>query len=442
MASGPKHWAAYHRLSAALVGNAARVTTTASRPAAAAEADDRNIVDVLADRTFGTFLAANALSNVGNWFQNVAAGIVVFELTRSNTAVGAVSMVQFAAMILLAPWMGAVTDRVDRRRMLMVGQGVAFAGAAALAVTVIVRGIDGLGGPWPIYLATALIGLGAAISLPALQAIVPALVRPGDLDRAIALNSMTFNVARSVGPISAGAVVGAFGAVWAFGVNVLTFVPLLAALALITPRGEVRPADDGSGSVGGGVRWILDRPDVVAVLAATLIVGWTSDPFSTLMPALADELGGGELTVGLLVGCFGLGAAFTAPASDAIRRAVGRPNMIPLGLGAVALGLTGMAASPALPLTLVAAAVAGGGFLLGVTSTNTELQSALPEGLRGRVMAWWSVAFLGCRPFAALVDGVVADAANVRVALMLAAAIAITAAGIVRARGGLTLRDG
>ena len=413
------------------VGSAATLTT---------DVDDRSIVDVLHDRTFGSFLSANALSNVGNWFQNVAAGIVVFDLTGSNTAVGAVSMVQFAAMILLAPWMGAVTDRVDRRKMLIAGQSVAFVGSASLAAAVVVRGIDGLGGPWPIYLATGLIGLGAAISLPALQAIVPALVRRGDLDRAVALNSMTFNVARSVGPISAGAVVGAFGAAWAFGINVLTFVPLLIVLATITPRGDVEPDADAAGSVGGGVRWILDRPGVVAVLAATLVVGWTSDPFSTLMPALADELGGGELTVGLLVGCFGLGAAVTAPASDAIRRAVGRSNMIPLGLGAVSLGLAGMAASPVLSLTLVAAALAGAGFLLGVTSTNTELQSALPEELRGRVMAWWSVAFLGCRPIAALVDGVVADVTDVRVALGLASVVAVGAAVTLRARGGLTLR--
>ena len=131
---------------------------------------------------------ADSLSNIGNWFQNVAAGIVVYDLTGSNTAVGAVSIVQFAATMLLTPWMGGLTDRVDRRGTLLTGQTIAFVGATALVVVVTTVGVDGLPGPWPIYVTTGLIGLGAAITLPSLQAIVPALVRRRDLDRAISLD--------------------------------------------------------------------------------------------------------------------------------------------------------------------------------------------------------------------------------------------------------------
>lgn len=398
----------------------------------------RSFSELLSDRTFGSFFYANSLSNVGNWFQNVAAGIVVYELTGSNTAVGVVSMVQFVATMLLTPWMGRLTDRVNRQRMLLTGQSIALAGAIGLAVTMFVVGLDGLPGPWPIYVATAVIGIGAAVILPSLQAIVPALVEPSSLDRAITLNSMTFNIARAVGPISAGAVVASFGAKWAFGINALTFVPLLVVLLLISPRGDVEPEDDAEGTVSEAVRWIKDRPAILSLMLGTLLVGWTSDPFSTLMPALADDFGGGEQTVGLLVGAFGGGAAIVAPFTEPIRGLVGKERAIPTGLGLMMTGLLIVAASPAVWVALIGSAITGSGFLLGVTGTNSLLQRAVPEELRGRVMAWWSVAFLGCRPLAAGFDGVVADLAGVRIAITVAAVVAASGAAALLLRAPQT----
>ena len=388
---------------------------------------------LLKDEVFAPFFFSNALSNTGNWFQNVAAGIVVYDLTGSNTAVGAVSILQFTATMLLTPIAGRLTDRVNRRWMLFVGQFVAFLGALGLAITVAVVGIDDLPGPWPIYAATAVIGLGAAIILPSLQAIVPALVEPDDLDHAITLNSMTFNIARGIGPVAAGAVIAAFGAVWAFGINALTFLPLLVVLSFISPRGTVTPDPDRSADDVGGetvrdaVAWIRTKPTIVVLLVTTLAVGWTSDPFSTLMPAISDQFGYGETVVGLLVGAFGLGAAITAPGSDKIRARLGRGRVAATGLTISGVGLSIIAVAPVVHVALLGAVVSGSGFLLGVTSTNSELQKGIPEQLRGRVMALWSVAFLGCRPIAAIVDGTVADVAGPRVALGLAAAIAVGA---------------
>ncbi len=387
---------------------------------------------LLTDRVFAPFFFANSISNTGNWFQNVAAGIVVFQLTGSNAAVGAVSILQFAATMLLTPYAGVITDRVNRRWMLFTGQAVALLGASGLAIAVAVLGVEGLGGPLPVYAATAVVGLGAAIILPSLQALVPALVRKRQLDDAIALNAMTFNIARAIGPVAAGLVVAQFGAAVAFGVNAFTFLPLLVALALINPRSSVQP-DPENGADGGvidTVQWIRNHRTVVVLLMGTLAVGWTSDPFSTLMPGLADDFGYGETVVGLLVGAFGVGAAVTAPASGAVRRLLGRPNVIPVGLVLVAAGLGIMAAAPIVQLALVGAAISGSGFLLGVTGTNVELQKGIPDEVRGRVMAFWSVAFLGCRPLAAAVDGFVADATSVRTALILAGLLALTAAGL------------
>lgn len=394
----------------------------------------RSFRELLADRVFAPFFFSNALSNTGNWFQNVAAGIVVYDLTGSNTAVGAVSILQFSATMLFAPLAGRLTDRVNRRWMLFVGQFIAFLGALGLAVTVAVIGIDRLSGPWPIYVATGVIGIGAAVILPSLQAIVPALVHRRDLDRAITLNSMTFNIARGIGPVAAGAVIAAFGAAWAFGINTLTFIPLLIVLAVIRPRGDVAPdpnldraTQEGGETVTDAVRWVKAHPTALVLLAGTLGVGWTSDPFSTLMPSVAESFGYGETVVGLLVGAFGLGAALTAPGSDRIRARLGRGRVAATGLAISAAGLTVIAAAPVIHIALLGASIAGSGFLLGVTSTNTELQQGIPDGLRGRVMALWSVAFLGCRPIAALVDGAIADASSPRVAVSVAAVIALAA---------------
>ncbi len=398
----------------------------------------RSFRELLADRVFAPFFFSNALSNTGNWFQNVAAGIVVYDLTGSNTAVGAVSILQFTATMLFTPLAGRLTDRVNRRWMLFVGQFIAFLGALGLAITVAVVGIDQLGGPWPIYVATGVIGIGAAIILPSLQAIVPALVRRADLDRAITLNSMTFNIARGIGPVAAGAVIAAFGAAWAFGINTITFIPLLVVLTIIRPRGEVDPdaaSDEEQGSdesmhgetVMDAMRWVRNHPTALVLLVGALGVGWTSDPFSTLMPAIFESFGYGETVVGLLVGAFGLGAALTAPASDRIRARLGRGRVAATGLAISAVGLTVIAAAPVIHVALVGAAISGSGFLLGVTSTNTELQQGIPDGLRGRVMALWSVAFLGCRPLAAIVDGTIADVADPRIAMLVAAMVAVTA---------------
>jgi MFS family permease len=399
---------------------------------------------LLTDRVFAPFFYTNALSNIGNWFQNVAAGIVIYELTGSNTAVGTVSMLQFAATMLLTPWMGGFTDRMNRQRLLFAGQATAFGAASVLAVTVFATGVDGLPGPWPVYAATAVIGLGSAVVLPSLQAIVPALVRRADLDRAITLSSMTFNIARGIGPVLAGAVVATSGAQWAFGINAITFAPLLVVLWALQVRGDVSPRKPDTSVVADvveGLRWIRSQPEVQALLAATLVVGWTSDPLSTLTPALAEALNGGDATVGLLVGCFGMGAALCTTGAGAIRRRFGRARQVPVGFFLVTAGLGAMATAPVTAVALAGAAVAGAGFLLGVTGTNADLQKAIPERLRGRVMAWWSVAFLGCRPLAALVDGVVADLTDVRIALAASAAVSLVA-GALLWRTGLAATTG
>ncbi|MGI8938473.1 MAG: MFS transporter [Iamia sp.] len=402
------------------------------------DAPGRSPWALLGDRTFGPFFAGSLVSNAGNWFQNLAAAVVVYELTRSNTLVGLVSVVQFSATLVLSPWAGVAGDRFDRRHLLISAQLVSLVGAGSLAVAVAVLGVDGLGGPLPVFAATAVIGIGYAISVPMIQALVPQLVRPRDLDSAIALSSVTFNLARAIGPALAGALIGVAGVGAAFGVNAATFLILALALTAIRPRPvEIDHAtDDGDRSLRGGLRWARADPVAIPILLATLALGWASDPVNTLSPAVADGFGRSDAFVGALVSAFGAGAAVTVLFVERLRNRLGPRRATQLGLVLVAGGMVGLGASPHEIPALAALAVAGAGFLIGVTSLNGAMQRRVPEALRGRVMALWSVALLGGRPFAALVDGGLADLTSTSTALLVAGVVPLAAAiGLSRVRG-------
>ncbi len=378
----------------------------------------RTSLQLVADGRFGPYLGGNFVSNIGNWFQNVAAGIVVFQLTGSNTLVGMVSVLQFLATLALAPWSGALADRLDRRKMLMLAQVVSAAGALGLALWVATVGVEGLPGIWPVLAASGVIGIGFAIGISAMNALIPALVDPPDLDQAIALNSATFTVARAIGPALAGVVIATFGAAFAFGANALTFLPLIVVLAFTRPREVDRSAGDRS--VRAGLKYTRNRPAMPWLILATLAVGWAGDPVNTLAPAYADLFGRGESFVGLQVAAFGTGSALSSLGVGVLRSRLGLLRTTRLGIVLLALGLIGYAGAPSELVVLTSLFVAGVGFLLGVTTTNSNLQVRLDEEMRGRVMALWSMAFLGSRPLAGLIDGVVADLTSPRLGVLAA----------------------
>ncbi len=349
---------------------------------------------------------------------NVAAGIVVFQVTGSNTLVGMVSVLQFAATLALAPWSGALADRLDRRKMLMSAQVISAVGALGLALWVAVVGVEGLPGIWPVLAASGVIGIGFAIGISAMNALVPALVEPPDLDQAIALNSATFTVARAIGPALAGVVVATFGAAFAFGANAVTFLPLIVVLALTRPREVERSSGDRS--VRAGLSYTKNRPAMPWLIVATVAVGWAGDPVNTLAPAYAELFGRGETFVGLQVAAFGTGSALSSLAVGGIRGRLGLLRTTRLGVSLLAIGLIGYAVAPHEVIVVFSLFVAGTGFLLGVTTTNSNLQRRLDEDMRGRVMALWSMAFLGSRPLAGLIDGVVADLTSPRLGVLAA----------------------
>jgi MFS family permease len=382
---------------------------------------------LLRDRVYGPFFFGNLVSNCGNWIHNVTAAVVVFELTDSAVAVGAVSGCLWAGSLLLQPWAGALTDRYDRRRMLIAGQTVALLGALAIAIPSVAVGAEDLPGPWPIYLGTLVIGIGVAFSIPAMQALIPALVEKPDLDQAIALNGVTFNLARAIGPAIAGVILIEADASLAFALNVVSFGVLLGAMALVRPRFERAPTR-GDGSVRVGLRWVRADRRAVVLLGTMVAIGFATDPINTLTPPMAQAVGGGKGLVGLMVGAFGAGAVAAAFTVERLRGLIGRERAATAGMATLAAAIGAFAFSEVPAYAVATLGLAGAGFIVAITSVTAQLQERVPDQLRGRVFALWGVAFLGTRPLSAAIDGAIADLASPRAAALAMAAAALAAA--------------
>jgi MFS family permease len=384
-------------------------------------------VALLRDRVYGPFLAGNLVSNCGNWIHNVAAAVVVFELTDSAVAVGAVSASLWAGSLVLQPWAGALTDRYDRRGMLIAGQTIALLGALTVAVPSMIVGAEDLPGPWPIYLGTLVIGIGVAFSIPAMQALIPALVANRDLDQAIALNGVTFNLARGIGPAVASVILLEGDASLAFVINTASFAFMIAVMATIRPRFQRAPPGRDR-SIRAGLRWVRADRRAIVLLATMVAIGFATDPINTLTPPMAEEVEGGKGLVGLLVSGFGAGAVLAAFFVDRIRERIGRERAATAGLATLAAAIGAFAFSEIPAYAVATLALAGAGFIVAITSVTTQLQERVPDRLRGRVLALWGVAFLGTRPVSASIDGAIADLASPRAAALAMAAAALAAA--------------
>ncbi len=392
----------------------------------------RTTRQLLTDHTFGPWFWGLLVSNSGNWLFNVTAAVVVFELTGSALQVGLVSIAQFLPLVLVSPFAGALSDRVDRRKLLLVSVLVSAAAATALAVAALAVGLEAFGGAWPVITAAAGVGIGQAVAIPSLTALVPDLVEDVDLESGIALTSLTFNVGRALGPAASGVVLATFGAEVAFAVNAASFLALIVALLVIRIRERAAVATTADRSVRAGIRYVRADRVVLLLLVAVGATGFAADPMITLAPPLAAEVGGGGTLVAILVSAFGIAAAPASIVSGRLQRRLGSLTVGGIGTGAMAAGLTAAAVAPVAAAMVVGFALTGAGFVLALTGFTSVLQRRIPDELRGRIMALWSVAFLGNRPFAAALDGAAADLVGVRWAMSIAIAVAL--GGVVVAR--------
>jgi MFS family permease len=375
-------------------------------------------------RNFGPYFVGNASSATGTWFQNLAASLFVYRQTHSPFLLGVLQFANFIPVLLLAPWAGSAADRFDRRRVVLISQVAATSLSAVLAALA----WAGLARVWVVMACAVGLGIVSAFAAPASQALIGDLVPRAELQSAVALNSMTYNLARAVGPALAALSVRKLGIPASFAINSVSYLVLVAGVLVVrtAPRGRASRAET---RLRESLRLVRMEPRLLAFLLIVTAVGFASDPVNTEAPAFANAFGRPDTDAGYLIGAFGGGAVAAAfllagRVTGSRRRMLA--TLVLLGTGIVAFSLT-----PWLPVGLGFLAVAGFGYLASNTSATSRLQLEVAEHQRGRIMALWSVAFLGLRPVASLADGAIAGAFGVRTAGVVLAMPALAIAGAI-----------
>ena len=335
----------------------------------------------------------------------------MFEHTHSPFLLGVLQFGNFVPVLLLAPWGGSAADRFDRKQLLLLTQFLATAISGTLAALTW-AGFASV----PLVIGCAVgLGISSAFSAPASQALIGDLVPREELQSAVALNSMTFNLARAIGPTLAGICVDQLGFAPSFAINSASYLLLVLGLLIVAPRPR-ELARRGGARLRESIRLVREQPRLLAFLLIVTAVGFASDPVNTEAPAFASEftLHPQRLWTGIIVGAFGAGAITAA--FFVAGRVTGSRRRMTITLALLAAGIVGFSLSPTIWLGLAFLLVGGFGYLASNTSATSRLQLDVADQHRGRIMALWSVAFLGLRPVASLADGGIAGAFGVRVA--------------------------
>jgi MFS family permease len=381
---------------------------------------------------------AGLFSNLGTWFQNVGASWTMTTLTSSPAMVALVQAASSLPMFVLSLPAGALADVLDRRRVLLVAQAWMLFAALALGVLALAGAIA----PWTLLLFTFLMAAGAALNGPAWQAVQPELVSREDLAAAITLASISFNIARALGPALAGWVLASLGPAVTFLVNAASFIGVWVVLyRWRRPVAEaVLPAERILGAMATGVRYVRHAPEVLAPIvrgSAFIVCG---SALWAILPVIARvEVGRGPAGYGLLLGAMGLGAVAGAVVLPRLRSGSSTDGVVAAATLVFAAATAALGTLRSFPLLLLAMLLAGGAWLSLLSSLNVALQTVVPAWVRGRALAVYMVFFYAALAAGSALWGSVAEHYGTRAALLGAAAGMI--AGLVATRH-LRLRSG
>jgi MFS family permease len=362
------------------------------------------------------------------WFYNLAAALFIFRETGSEVLLGVLAFAQFVPVLLLSPWSGAAADRFDRRHVVMVAQVTATCFAAVVTILVWTAAASVAA----VLVLSVAIGSAQAFTSTAGAAMIVSLVESADLASAVALNAMTFNLARAAGPALAAVAVTQLGIGAALAVGTVSFLALAIGVAAARTRPLPRAAG-ASARLRDTLALLRRRPRLAGYLLVVMVVGFASDPINTLAPAFAHAFDRPDTDAGLLIGVFGAGAVTAAFLLTG--RAVGARTRAGGALLVMGVAMAGFSTTPWFVPSLALLFVAGFGYLACNATATARLQLEIEEEHRGRVMAVWSIAFLGMRPFASLADGIIAATLGVRAAgVALAVPAIVTAVWLLRRR--------
>jgi len=359
----------------------------------------------LRHRNFRLFAAGQTVSLIGTWMTRLATSWLVWRLTHSGLMLGVVGFAGLIMTFVLAPFAGVLIERMDRRKLLVWTQALAAVQSLALA------GLT-LAGVITIHEVIALSvmqGLINAFDMPGRQSFLVQMVQErADLGNAIAINSSMVNAARLVGPALAGLVIAWVGEGWCFAIDGLSYFAVIASLLMMrVKRAQMQRATLSLlEQMKEGWAYVSTfRPvrTILLLFALLSLMGW---PFMVLLPIFAASvLHGGPHTLGFLTGASGVGALISAASLAVRKNARGLTTMIQLSAGLFGLGLILFGVSHVLWLSMAMLLVVGFGMMQSAAAANTVIQTLVPEGMRSRVMSYYTMAFVGMAPFGSLLAG-------------------------------------
>ena len=365
------------------------------------------LLRALRHRNYRLFASGQVISLIGTWMQAVAESWLVYRLTGSALLLGVVGFANRIPVFVFSTFGGAVADRYNRHRIVIATQIASMLLASLLAFLTLSHRVQ----VWHLMAIAAMLGVVNAFDIPGRQAFVVELVAREDLQNAIALNSSMFNGARIVGPAVAGVLVAAVGEGWCFFANAISYIGVIAMLFLMKVPSSPQPALRVSmwAHVAEGFRFVLHSKPILVLLLLLGVVSLMGTPYAVLMPIIADKtFHAGSRGLGLLMGATGVGAFLGA---ISLARRVGlRGYGKSIGLAAIGFGTSLLVFSFVRSFWLGVALLLPVGFTMmtQMAASNTLIQSMIPNSLRGRVMAVYSMMFMGMAPIGALLAGALA----------------------------------
>lgn len=385
-------------------------------------------------QAFAVYWAGGMLSNIGTWLQNVSGSVYIYDRTGSAFAVGLLNFATFLPILLFSVAGGILSDRFDRRAIVVVSQTASLLLAMALAVFV----ATGVATEVHVIVIAFALQTSWSIAKPSMIAILPALVPRAQLNEAVGLNTLQFIVGQIGGPILATLILATGGYAWAFGINAATFVGPVAAMAYLyrrdLGRGVSRAMRAGAAAQEHLAAYVRAQPWVVSALLAVVSTSAILEVVRTTAPVLvAQRLGAPSTDTGLIVAAQSTGSALGLLVFIPLRR-WDISRYIPFaGLALQAAGLVAVSVATTLPAAAVGVGAIGTGFSLCFPIVTGLLQGEVPDALRGRLMSIHQMAHLGNRPFTALAAGAIAASFGVPAACLVA--LALVPLGLFALRG-------
>jgi len=358
-------------------------------------------------RNFQLFFFGQLISLIGTWMQSVAQAWLVYRLTASSVLLGSIAFASQFPVFVIAPLGGVIADRHNRHRIVLATQTASMILAAILAWLTLTNRVQ----VWHVFVLATGLGVVNAFDIPARQSFIVEMVGREDQMNVIALNSTIFNGARIIGPAIAGILVARIGEGWCFMANAVSYIAVIGGLLMM--RVTSRPiAGTGTSPVQHmkeGFRWVQQTRPILALLLLLGLVSLVGTPYAVLMPIFADRiLHGGARGLGLLMGATGVGAMIAALTLAVKKTLTGLGRWVAISSAGFGISMILFSQSRWFWVSFVLLIPMGFSMMLQSASSNTLIQSMVPDRLRGRVMSVYSMMFMGMAPFGGLFAGLVA----------------------------------